>query len=308
MSEDSVEVVAASPVRRPHDTRPTAPPAAPLDRSRAPSIAKGRRVHSGASFGWKERTNMLEASGVTRRFGGMRAVNDMSFAVKRDGMPGLLGPSGAGKTTRFNPLAGSLAVTSGTVRLNGRRLDRLRADQRVALGLVRTFQIPRPFAAMSVLENVLLGAQHQAGERFWMNWFSSRRVGQEERANIERAEALIEFVTLGRLSRAPARILSGGQRKLLELARALMTEPRLMLLDEPAAGVAPALLDTIADRILQLNAHGVGFLVIEHNMEFVARLCRRVMVMAAGRLLRYGTPDEVLADAGVVDAFLGNAA
>jgi branched-chain amino acid transport system ATP-binding protein len=251
---------------------------------------------------------MLEATGVTRRFGGMRAVDDVSFAVPLDGITGLIGPNGAGKTTMFNLLAGSLAPTRGTIRLDGRRLDRLRADQRVALGLGRTFQIPRPFAAMSVLENVVLGAQRQAGERFWRNWFSARRIAAEERANIARAEALIEFVALGRLARAPARMLSGGQRKLLELARALMTEPRLLLLDEPAAGVAPALLDTIADRILALNARGVGFLVIEHNMEFVARLCRRVMVMASGRLLRDGTPDEVLADAGVVDAFLGGAA
>ncbi len=300
MAEDSVEVVAASPY--------DAPPPEPLDQSRAPSIAKGRPLHRKVPSGRKERTDMLEANGLTRRFGGMRAVDDVSFAVKLDGITGLIGPNGAGKTTMFNLLAGSLAVTSGTVRLNGRRLDRMRADQRAALGLVRTFQIPRPFAAMSVLENVLLGAQHQAGERFWMNWFSSRRVGQEERANIERAEALIEFVTLGRLSRAPARILSGGQRKLLELARALMTEPRLMLLDEPAAGVAPALLDTIADRILALNARGVGFLVIEHNMEFVARLCSRVMVIAAGRLLHDGTPDNFQADASVIDAFLGSAA
>ncbi|MBV8651738.1 MAG: ABC transporter ATP-binding protein [Alphaproteobacteria bacterium] len=251
---------------------------------------------------------MLEASGVTRRFGGMRAVDDVSFAVPLDGITGLIGPNGAGKTTMFNLLAGSLAPTRGTIRLDGKRLDRLRADQRVALGIGRTFQIPRPFAAMSVLENVLLGAQRQSGERFWWNWLSPRRIEAEERANIERAEALIEFVALGRLARAPARMLSGGQRKLLELARALMTEPRLLLLDEPAAGVAPALLDTIADRILALNARGIGFLVIEHNMEFVARLCRRVMVMASGRLLRDGTPGEVLADAGVVDAFLGGAA
>src|SRR5260370_24472533 len=174
MSEDSVEVVAASPVRRPHDTRPTAPPAAPLDRSRAPSIAKGRRLHRGSSFGRKERTDMLEVSGVTRRFGGMRAVDDISFAVKLDGITGLIGPNGAGKTTMFNLLAGSLAVTSGTVRLNGRRLDRLRADRRVALGLVRTFQIPRPFGAMSVLENVLFSAQHHAGARVLTNSFSSR--------------------------------------------------------------------------------------------------------------------------------------
>jgi branched-chain amino acid transport system ATP-binding protein len=251
---------------------------------------------------------MLEASGVTRRFGGMRAVDDVSFAVALDGITGLIGPNGAGKTTMFNLLAGSLAPTSGTIRLDGRRLDRLRADRRVGLGLVRTFQIPRPFAAMSVLENVLLGAQRQAGERFWMNWFAARRVAAQERSNIERAETLIEFVGLARLARAPARTLSGGQRKLLELARALMTEPRLMLLDEPAAGVAPALLDTIADRILALNACGVGFLVIEHNMEFVGRLCRRVLVMAQGRLLRDGTPGDVLADADVVDAFLGSAA
>ena len=251
---------------------------------------------------------MLEACGVTRRFGGMRAVDDVSFAVPLDGITGLIGPNGAGKTTIFNLLAGSLAPTSGMIRMGGRSLDHLRADRRVALGLARTFQIPRPFAAMSVLENVLLGAQRQAGERFWMNWLVPRRIEREERANIERAEALIEFVTLSRLSHAPASTLSGGQRKLLELARALMTEPRLVLLDEPAAGVAPALLDTIADRILALNASGVGFLVIEHNMEFVARLCRRVMVMASGRLLRDGTPDEVLADPHVVDAFLGSGA
>jgi len=238
----------------------------------------------------------------------MRAVNDVSFAVELDGITGLIGPNGAGKTTMFNLVAGSLSLTSGAVHLNGRRLDHLRADRRVALGLVRTFQIPRPFAAMSVLENVLLGAKHQSGERFWTNWVSPRQVGREEHANIERAEALIEFVALGRLSRAPARTLSGGQRKLLELARALMTEPRMMLLDEPAAGVAPALLDTIADRILALNARGIGFLIIEHNMEFVARLCRRVMVMSQGRLLRDGTADDVLTDPLVAEAFLGSAA
>lgn len=251
---------------------------------------------------------MLQASGLTRRFGGMRAVDGVSFAVQPDEITGLIGPNGAGKTTIFNLLAGSLAPTAGTMSFAGRRLDRLRADQRVAIGLVRTFQIPRPFGAMSVLENVLLGAQHQAGERFWSNWLTPGRVRREERANLERAQELVEFMTLGALSHQPARVLSGGQRKLLDLARALMTGPRMMLLDEPAAGVAPALLDTIADRILALNARGVGFLLIEHNMELVARLCRRVLVMASGNLLCQGKADAVLRDPRVVEAFLGSAA
>ena len=251
---------------------------------------------------------MLEVRSVSRHFGGIKAVDQVSLRVRRGEIVGLIGPNGAGKTTLFNLVAGTAKPSAGEIVLNDGRIDGESAHGRLGRGLGRTFQIPRPFPDMTLVENLLVAAPDQTGEGILANWFRPRQVGREEHGNLDRALALLDFVTLAKLAHQPARILSGGQRKLLELARALMTEPRLVLLDEPAAGVAPALLDTIADRILALNASGVGFLVIEHNMEFVARLCRRVMVMASGRLLRDGTPDEVLADPHVVDAFLGSGA
>ena len=172
----------------------------------------------------------------------------------------------------------------------------------------RTFQIPRPFAAMTVLENVLTGAQGQAGERAWLNFARPGRVGAEERAAVARARELLDFVMLGRLEAEPARVLSGGQRKLLELARLLMAEPKALLLDEPAAGVNPSLLELIIDRIRALHAQGRTILLIEHNMDMVARLCSRVVVMAAGRLLAAGPPTEVARDPAVVGAYLGDPA
>jgi branched-chain amino acid transport system ATP-binding protein len=179
---------------------------------------------------------------------------------------------------------------------------------RIALGLGRTFQIPRPFAEMTVLENVLTGGQRQAGERAWMNFLRPGRVAAEEKAAIDKARALLDFVTLSKLERAPARILSGGQRKLLELARILMADPETILLDEPAAGVNPTLLELIIDRILALNAQGKTILLIEHNMQMVARVCGRVIVMATGKLLAEGAPAIVARDPAVISAYLGDAA
>jgi branched-chain amino acid transport system ATP-binding protein len=161
---------------------------------------------------------------------------------------------------------------------------------------------------MTVLENVLTGAQNQAGERAALNFLRPGRVAAEERAAVERARELLDFMTLGRLEGEPARVLSGGQRKLLELARVLMADPRAILLDEPAAGVNPSLLELVIDRVGALNARGKAVLLIEHNMDVVARLCGRVVVMAAGRLLAEGTPAEVARDPAVVRAYLGDAA
>ena len=252
-----------------------------------------------------ESSASLELHGVTRRFGGHAAVDDVSFRVRPGSITGLIGPNGAGKTTLFNLIAGALPPTAGRIALGETRLDGRPPHRILRAGVARTFQIPRPFAAMTVLENVMLAGQDQPGERFWTNWLRPGTVAAGERALRERARELIDFVGLGALLGAPARVLSGGQRKLLELARALMTAPRLLLLDEPAAGVNPVLLDEIAERIVALNRTGTTVLMVEHNLDLVMRLCRPVLVMAAGRLLLEGDPETVRADARVQAAYLG---
>ena len=250
----------------------------------------------------------IQAEGLVRLFGGLRAVDDMSITLRQGEMLGVIGPNGAGKTTLFNLLAGSVRPSAGKIRIAGCDLTRAGANRRIAVGVGRTFQIPRPFAEMTVLENVLTGRQHQSGERFWRNLTTPGRVAKEERAAVDRARELLHFVTLSTLEGEPARVLSGGQRKLLELARVLMADPEAILLDEPAAGVNPSLLEIIIERLLTLNARGKSILLIEHNMDAVSRLCSRVVVMAAGRHLTEGTPPEVARDPRVIDAYLGNAA
>lgn len=251
---------------------------------------------------------ILAARNLVKRFGAFAAVDGVSLAVRRGEIAGLIGPNGAGKTTLFDLLAGSQQPDSGEILIAGASTRALPAHRRIALGLGRTFQIPRPFPNMSVVENVMLGAQGQRGERIWPNWLTPGRVSREERETHDKAMALLEFMTLARLAREPARMLSGGQRKLLELARVLMAEPSIILLDEPAAGVNPSLLETIIDRILEIHRRGVTFLVIEHNMDMVARLCGRVVVMARGRRLAEGAPSEVARDPAVIEAYLGGSA
>ena len=251
---------------------------------------------------------LLEAKGVTMQFGGMRAVDGMSLELRRGEILGLIGPNGAGKTTMFNLLVGSLRPTAGQIIAGGADVTREPAERRIGRGIGRTFQIPRPFAEMTVLENVLTGAQNQAGEDMLANFLAPGKVAREERAAMDKALGLLDFLTLSHLANEPARVLSGGQRKLLELARVLMADPRAILLDEPAAGVNPALLEFIIARILELNARGTTILLIEHNMDMVARLCGRIIVMAQGKLLREGKPDEVARDPAVIEAYLGVAA
>jgi len=248
---------------------------------------------------------MLLVEDLQKGFGGPPVVAGVSFAVPPGRITGLIGPNGAGKTTLFNCIAGSLRPDSGRISFGGQRIDGLRPDQIFGAGLARTFQIPRPFAAMTVLENVMTAPRHQLGERFWANWFAASAIAAEERRIAARARHWIDFLGLGHLTHEPARLLSGGQRKLLELARALVAEPRMILLDEPAAGVAPPLLATIMERIATLHEAGTDFLIIEHNMDLVARLCRPVLVLAEGRLLLEGDPDEVRRDPRVMDAYLG---
>jgi len=248
---------------------------------------------------------MLEVRSVSKSFGGAEVVAGVSLQVNRGEIAGLIGPNGAGKTTLFNIIAGLLPPTGGEIHLNGQDITRLRPHQRMALGIGRSFQIPRPFAEMTVLENMLTAAQGQSGERPYCNWFMTGRVAKEERANEEKARALLDFLGLAKSARDAARMLSGGQRKLLELGRVLMSDPRIILLDEPGAGVNPALLDVIIDRIAEINRNGVTFFIIEHNMDLVSRLCRHVFVMSAGDLLFEGSPKAATRDLSVIDAYLG---
>ena len=251
---------------------------------------------------------LLEATEVTKVFGGQRAVDGVSFALERGAIGGLIGPNGAGKTTLFNCLAGFMAPTSGGVRVDGVSIGGASPSRVFAAGLARTFQIPRPFPQMSVLENVMLAPTGQLGERFWANWLRPGAVAAVERRTREAARHWLDFVGLTALQDEPARVLSGGQRKLLELARVMVSAPKLVLLDEPGAGVNPALLDVIVDKIAALNRSGTTFLIIEHNMDLVISLCRPVMVMAQGQLLTSGDAASVLRDARVVEAYLGTAA
>ncbi len=250
----------------------------------------------------------IVAKDLTLSFGGIHAVDGMSITLQRGELLGLIGPNGAGKTTLFNMLAGSFGPDLGSIQINGIEAASRDASARIGLGLGRTFQIPKPFPEMTVLENVLTGAQGQAGEGLLANFLQPGKVARQERAAVDRARAILDFVTLSHLAREPARILSGGQRKLLELARILMAEPSIILLDEPAAGVNPALLEFIMGRVLELKSAGKSILLIEHNMDMVARLCSRVVVMAQGKFLTEGTPQEVSRNTAVVDAYLGGTA
>ncbi|MBV2180461.1 MAG: ABC transporter ATP-binding protein [Castellaniella sp.] len=248
---------------------------------------------------------MLEVSELVKEFGGLHAIDGVSFTLKAHTITGLVGPNGAGKTTLFNTIAGVHKPTSGHIVFQGKPIGGLPPHRIFHEGLVRTFQIPRPFAAMTVLENTMMVPAAQAGEQFWNNWFRRGAVRAQEQACRARARDILAFVGLDRLASEYARNLSGGQQKLLELARVLMADPQLILLDEPGAGVNPTLLATIMDKLREIHEHGMTFLIIEHNMDLIEALCDPVLVMAQGKLLMEGTPDVVRNDPRVLDAYLG---
>ena len=249
---------------------------------------------------------MLQLENVVKTFGALRAVDGVSLKVGKSTITGLIGPNGAGKTTLFNTIAGNYVPDGGSITLGGEEIGGLRADQVFHRGLGRTFQIPRPLGTLTVLENMLLVPAGQEGEKFWNTWLRRGQVRAQDAGNLEKAREVVEFVGLAQLADQPARVLSGGQQKLLELARILMVNPSVILLDEPAAGVNPVLLETLIKRIVELHRRGITFLLIEHNMDMVMRLCDPVIVMAQGKVVMQGTPDAVRGDPRVIDAYLGD--
>jgi branched-chain amino acid transport system ATP-binding protein len=252
---------------------------------------------------------MIRARHVSKSFGGIRAVADCSLTVERGQVLGLIGPNGAGKTTLFNILAGFLAPDSGKVALDGEDVTGRRPHELFRRGLVRTFQIAHELARMTVLENLMVVPPGQSGESLLTAWFRPGRVAAEERALRQRAEAVLERLNLGSLRFELAGNLSGGQKKLLELGRAMMTEARVVLLDEIGAGVNRTLLAELAGYIERLNREaGYTFCIIEHDMDLIARLCDPVVVMAEGRVLAQGSMAEIRANEAVIEAYLGGRA
>jgi branched-chain amino acid transport system ATP-binding protein len=247
-------------------------------------------------------------TGITKRFGGVEALAGCTLSVRESSITGLIGPNGAGKTTLFNVISGLTQADGGEIRLGGDRIDGLSSHGIARRGLARTFQIPRPLGRMSVLENVLVYAHAQPGEALARVFASPARVAAAERRARERALAILESVDLAPLAGDRAETLSGGQKKLLELARALMGDPRVILLDEPGAGVNPTLMRSLVQAIRALRAEGRTFLLIEHDMDLVTELCDPVIVMAQGRTLLEGPFAEVRRDPRVLEAYLGTAA
>jgi branched-chain amino acid transport system ATP-binding protein len=249
---------------------------------------------------------ILTVENVTRSFGGLRAVDGCSLSVKEGSITGLIGPNGAGKTTLFNVITGFLKPTSGRIMLRDKRIDGLVPHQIFRKGVMRTFQIPRELKSMTVVENLMLVPAGQAGERIWNPWFLPLRVGRQEAANFAKAQVVLEFMELAHLRDEYAASLSGGQKKLLELARTLMGDPRLILLDEPGAGVNRVLLKKLVADIERLRREiGITFFVIEHDMDLITQLCDTVVVMSEGKTLAEGTPEQVKRDERVLEAYLG---
>lgn len=251
-------------------------------------------------------TPALELDGVVKRFGGFTALNGVSFAVPEGSITGLVGPNGAGKSTAFATVAGFLTPDGGRVRLRGEDVTGLAPWALHGKGLARTFQIPRLFGRMTVLENLMVAEPGQRGERLPAPWFARARLRAEERALKARATAVLERLNLGKHADAPATALSGGQKKLVELGRALMSRATVILLDEPAAGVNRTLLREIAATVARLNREdGITFLLIEHDLDLVAELAPLVHCMAEGRVIASGTMAEVRANPEVAEAYLG---
>jgi len=249
---------------------------------------------------------MIEVHDLHKHFGGFHAVDGSTLAIQEGSITGLIGPNGAGKTTLFNVIAGVLKPTSGTVTMDGEDITGLPPHTLFSKGLLRTFQIAHEFSSMSLRENLMMVPGNQAGETLWNTWVGRKRIANEERALAAKADEVLEFLTIDHISDEKAGNISGGQKKLLELGRTMMVDAKIVFLDEVGAGVNRTLLNTIGDAIIRLNKErGYTFVVIEHDMDFIGRLCDPVICMAEGRVLAEGTLDEIKANEQVIEAYLG---
>ncbi len=249
---------------------------------------------------------MIRVENLHMHFGGIHAVDGVSLDIKQGTITGLIGPNGAGKTTLFNVIAGLFAPTSGKVFLDDVDITGLKPHELFARGLLRTFQIAHEFSTLTVRENLMMVPDHQAGESLVDTWLRPAKVRAQEEEIRARADEVIEFLEIPQVADEIAGNLSGGQKKLLELGRTMMVDAKIVFLDEVGAGVNRTLLNTIGDAIQRLNTErGYTFCMIEHDMDFIGRMCDPVIVMAEGQVLAEGTPDEVTSNDDVIEAYLG---
>ena len=249
---------------------------------------------------------MISFQNITVDFGGLRAVDQASFEIDRGRITGLIGPNGAGKTTAFNVIAGHVRPNTGTVMLDGQNITSLKPHQRAAMGLARTFQIAHEFSRLTVVENLMAAAASPIGENLLNVVFRRNMFETEEREHYAFARETIKLLELDHVRDEKAGNLSGGQKKLLELGRALMRKPKIVLLDEIGAGINRTLLAKLADKIKLLNQErGLTFCLIEHDLDYVSKLCDHVLVMTQGKVLTQGTVDQVRRDERVIEAYFG---
>lgn len=270
-----------------------------------PNPAEGVFDAVEATPGAKKPDEILVAKNVVRRFGGLTAVDVDELRIQRGAITALIGPNGAGKTTFFNLLTGFDSPDEGHVELNGASIDKVASHKLAARGMVRTFQLTKVLAKLTVLDNMMLGAKHQPGESFVKALVSPMWRGRENEVE-KQARELLDRFNMTHMADEFAGTLSGGQRKLVDMARALMTEPELVMLDEPMAGVNPALTQSLLGHVKQLRAEGRTVIFVEHDMDVVRDISDWVVVMAEGRIIAEGTPDAIAANQAVVDAYLGS--
>ena len=249
---------------------------------------------------------MIVVQDVVKHFGGLAAVDGVSMEIEQGTITGLIGPNGAGKSTLFNLIAGNLTPESGSIYLDGDDVTGLKPHMLFSKGLLRTFQIAHEFQSLSVLDNLMMVPSLQVGESLLGAWFKREKVVRQEAEIRGKAEEVISFLNMGHLANELAGNLSGGQKKLLELGRTMMVSPKVVILDEVGAGVNRTLLKEIGDAILSMNRErGFTFCMIEHDMDFISRLCDPVVVMAEGKILAQGSVEKIKANEDVIEAYLG---
>ena len=249
---------------------------------------------------------MLQISNINKSFGGLKVLNNLSFKIKKGSISGLIGPNGAGKTTLFNVINGSIKPDSGSVQLNNFELIGLQPHELFEIGVLRTFQIPHEFFSLTVLDNLLVVPPNKIGETFFGQWFFEKKIKKIEEINVKKAKDILDILGLSHLEKEYAGNLSGGQKKLLELGRVMMVEPEIILLDEVGAGVNKTLLKKISKIIKKLNNEKkYTFIMIEHDLDFISKLCDTIIVMAEGQFLTQGNIQQIKSNQKVIDIYLG---